>query len=224
MSLYNYVMKSATIGQIPTGKGKANEGMYYVVAGLKNEKNRREQVTRVTVFQNDDPEFVNAVRSVFPASGTDQNNNPWNGTSTEVTSTDFSMAEAMKKLKNLDGEDYTIFVDAKNFDCPLPGKYVMTYATNLAGHQAGEPIKEKNSSFVKVVTSVEIFVMMYDEAKDQYVKGWGPEDRLRSRMNNLIPLEEFIKDPANRAMVNPRDLGEKVSVPNDGEQEEDEMI
>jgi hypothetical protein len=91
----------------------------------------------------------------------------------------------------------------------------MTYATALNGHNAGDVVLEKNSSFVKVVSAVNIFVMMYDEASSQYVEGWDPTHRLRSRMNNLIPLEEFIKDPAKRALVNPRDLGETVSIPQD---------
>lgn len=214
--LFNYKMTSATIGQIPAGK--ANAGMYYVVAQLKNVANRRGKSTTITVFANDDEDFVTAVRSVFPATGIDPTTNqPWNGTDTTAPATGFDRLAAIKKLESLNGEDYTLFQGGKNFSTPLPGKYVMTYATNLNGHAAGEPVLEKNSSFVKVVSEVNIFVMMYDEAAEQYVEGYTPADRLRSRMNNLIPLEEFIKDPAKKAMVNPRDLGETVIVPLDAE-------
>ena len=62
-------MTSAIVGQIQPGK--ANAGMYYVVASLKNAVNRRGKVTTITVFANDDPEFVSAVRSVLPAAGND---------------------------------------------------------------------------------------------------------------------------------------------------------
>lgn len=212
--LFDYKMTSATIGQIKSGK--ANEGMYYVVASLKNTVNLRGKATIITVFANDDPEFVNAVRSVFPATGNDpETNQPWGGTDTAAPATGFNKLEAIKKLENLNGIDYTLFKGGKNFEAPLPGKYVMKYATDLNGHKTGEPICEKNSSFVKVVSSVNIFVMMYDEASEQYVEGWTPADRLRSRMNNLVPLEQFVKE--NRAMVNPRDLNEPaVSVPSEG--------
>lgn len=214
MALYDYKMVACYIGRVQTGK--ANAGEYYVVASLKNKKQPREHATKVTIYRSDDEDFVDAVRSVFPATGNDPTTGqPWNGTDATAPATGFDKAAALKKLETMGDFDYTLFTNAKNMDQPLPGKYVMTYATDLNGHKAGEPVLEKNSTFVKVVKKVNIFVLMLDEASEQYAKGYTPEDRLKSKMNNLIPLEEFIKDPAKKAMVNPRDLGESVAVPLD---------
>lgn len=213
--LFDYKMTSATIGQIPVGQNKANEGKFYVVAQLKNMKNRRGAQTTVVIFEQDDAEFVAAVRSVFPATGNDPTGQPYHGTNTAIAAANFDMLAAMKQLENVNGDDFTLFPGAKNFDCPLPGKYIMTYATALNGNAAGSPVMEKNSNFVKVVDRITIFVMMYDEASEQYVEGWNPARRLQSRMNNLIPLEAFIQDPQNKAKVNPRDLGQSAAVPQD---------
>lgn len=227
--LFTYKMTSATIGRVKetnaAGQRNSNAGDYYVVARIKNTKNPRAKDTAIVVFERDDKAFVDAVRSVFPT-GNDANNQPYNGSNTTIAAGSFDMATAMQQLENVGGENFRIFPDAKNMDFPLPGKYVMTYATALNGANAGDPVKEKNSGFVKIVTKVKLFVMMYDEAADQYVEGYGPEDRLNSRMNNLIALEKFIEKPENKAMVNPRDLNESApSVPQDaGASSEDDYV
>ena len=209
--LYDYLFKNVRIGRV--AEGKRNEGKYYVTGEFKNAKFPRSHGTQETIWQDDDPEFVNTIRSMFPATGKDLEGNDWNGLNKDLDGTTWGAKgynDAIKALQNLDGINWLLFSSAKNLDFKLDGLYCMKFATNLIGNgtaenpqfKEGEYIKEPSGHYVKVYDTVTIFVMMYDEAANQYVEGWGPKERLRSKMRNMVPLAAVIAE--NPDLVDPR--------------------
>lgn len=212
--LYDYLLKDVRIGKVE--QGKRNAGDYYIVGTLKNAKFRHAHGTTETIWQADDKDLVDAIRSVFPKEGKDAAGNDWNGSNADIKPEEFDYNAAMQSLRNLHGTDYMLFPSSKMLSYKLDGLYCMTFATDLIGNgtaenpqfKKGSYIMEPSGNYVKVYDSVDIFVTMYDEAAGQYVEGWGPRERLRAKMRNMVPLNAVIAQ--HRELVDPRYLSEFV--------------
>lgn len=202
-STSDYRLTALTIDKV--AEGKVNAGKIFVSGQLRNTKCRWEEPYTLTIFEEDDPIFVEVVRHAFPKG------NPWHGTNEEIPVEGFDRKVAEKSLQNVDGEDYTLFHNGKYLTIDLGGKYVRKYNNDVGGHHTGEWVCEPNSNFIKVETTATVFVLIKGEERfdpqtgkdiSDYMKGFFPEDGRKKVLRNLIPVENL--SPAERALINPK--------------------
>lgn len=208
--LFNYVLTHVRIGKISAdtaNPNKQNVGDYYVTGILKNPSFRRAHGEREIIWTADDPDLVDAVRSVFPKTGKDSDNNDWNGTA-DIDPSTFVPEDAEKTLRNYRDADWLVFNNGKFIDAKLDGLYCMKYSQDLGTHKKGDWVCDPSGLYVRVWDSVRIFVCMYDEQTEQYVEGWSLKQRMAARLRNMLPLAVAIKQVPDK--VDPRYLSQYI--------------
>ena len=204
--LYNYRLTHVRIGKVEADAANANKqnvGKYFIIGQLRNERFRNAAPTTLTVWQDDDPDLIQAVREIYPKEGKDSDGNAWNGLS-DADAENFDPMEAEKLLRKYKEVDWLLYENGKRITAKLDGPYCMQYSTDLGNHKAGEWVCDPTGTYVKVWTEREIFVRMYDEANNQYMEGWSEAERLRSDMRRLVPLAVVVKMAPDK--VDPRYL------------------
>lgn len=207
--LKDYLLKNVRIGKV--ADGKRNTGNYYLTCEIKvaDPRFRNMRGEKETIWYDEDPELIDTVRSVLPATGNDPQGNPWNGLNTDITT--FGIAEynaAMKTLENMDGINWLLRANGKFLDYELDAPMCMKFATDLVGNgtvqnpqfHKDDFVRDQSGSYVKVFKKVRIFVQMFDEATNDYVNGMEPEARLKNKMRNMVPLAAVIaagKEPVH---------------------------
>lgn len=183
----DYVMKDLSVGKINSTNSSSK---YFVSGKLRNTKFRHAKATTIVIFDTDDQEFVDAVRSVFPKNDkNDQNAPKFYGTNPDIKPSEFTpekLKEAMKTLRDWDGEDLLLFPNGAREEYQLTTPMVMKYRGNIGGHAEGDWVCKPGSKFVKIWYSLGVFVEKDDEGG--YVEGFSSEESAQNRIRTMIPL------------------------------------
>lgn len=164
-----------------------------------------------TFYEDNNRDMYEAFASIIPEES--------GGKNKDFTKATFSQQVLLNELAKIEDGAYLFLPAAAYYSKPLGGAYVMTYATNLGEHKAGEPVMRQKEKYVRVVEEVMVFVAYAEEPtpgkKVSYLKGFDEERALESARRMLIPVEQFIAEKeGNKALVNPRYLeGYKEPVP-----------
>lgn len=205
----NYLLKDITIGKINNANSTSK---YYVSGRLRNMKYRHAKATRIVIFDTDDQEFVDAVRSVFPKNDKADANAPkYYGTNGDIKPSEFdadARTAAMAKLRHWgeDDEDLLLYENGASERYILPTPMVMKYRGSIGGHSEGEWVCKPGSKFLKIWYEISVFVEKDDDGG--YVEGFSPEEMAQNRIRTMIPLMEAMKDksiefdPLDIALIN----------------------
>lgn len=203
--LHNYVLTNVRIGIVKDGDSK---GKFFVTGELFNPKFPKAKKIREFIWDDQDHDLINAVRSVFPDRGKDADGNDWNGANREIDPATFKPEEAMKLLRSWDKGGITVdlldYSGGKTIMKKLDKLCCRKYSRAMNGHAEGDWVCDADG-YVKVVTEIPVFVMMYDEERGEYQEGWDPETRAKSAMRLLYSLSKVPDDK-----IDPQLKGAKV--------------
>lgn len=178
----------------------------YIMGILKNTKYRERGTKHLTVFKNQDEEFIDWLRHQLPRTGTwtdsDGNSHNWNGLK------DFPADDPWNedKYKAICEEAFKLgFTDLSMGkvlpEVPFDQPMVQKYNTELAGHNVDDFVCYKGTNQIKVYRHTKLFVRVCQEGAtwrdDQPIDGWGWTDALSAAMNRFIPLASILDKDGN---------------------------
>lgn len=208
--LQDYELGNVRIGKVAKGD---NVGKFFIMADARRHVEgktssgaaRRSTGVKpisIQIWYDQDPELIDVVRSLYPATGTDSDGNPWNGSNTSINPAEFDVVATQKLLRNYEGIDWLTMDGCKPMEAQLgvevPGKptagaFCRKYSRAMNGHAEGEWICGADG-FVKVYRSVPILVRMIEDDGVSYQTGWEYSTQLNRAMRSLYSIETVIKE------------------------------
>ena len=202
--VFDYLLVNPHI--LMTTASAAQPSQPYIMGILKNTKYREKGTKHLTLFKNQDEEFVDWLRHQLPKTGTwtdaDGKAHEWNGLK------DFPADDPWteEKYKAVCDEAFKLgFTDLSVGkvipDVPFDQPMVQKYNRELAGHAKDEFVCFKGTKQIKVYRTTKVFVRVCQEGAtwrdDQPIDGWGWTDGLNNALNRFIPLASILDKDGN---------------------------
>lgn len=168
---------------------------------------REKGTRRLTIFKNQDEEFVTWLRSKLPSTGTwkdaDGKDHNWNGLRAMAAGEVFDQAAYDAVCKEAYELGFTDLFNGKWVTVPFEQPMVQQYSSDLGGHRAGEWVTEKGSKQLKVYKGVQVFVRVLQEGAtfedDQAIAGWDWMTARSNSENRFKPLADVLRENGGAA-------------------------